>query len=76
MVVKLTLRKSEWLDDWYVVELAEHDGRQFLEQVGPRAFALRCSARLSDADIEGTVEEASALATEIRAQLGKEADHG
>ncbi len=26
--VPLTLRKSEGMEDWYLIERAEHDGRQ------------------------------------------------
>jgi hypothetical protein len=62
--VNLTLRKSDWLDDWYVIERAEHDGRTWLEPI-PGGLAFMCSARLGDADIEGTAAEMLAIADAI-----------
>lgn len=62
---KLTLRKSDWLDDWYVIELAEHDGKVWLE---PREHgaSLNHSGRFSDADVEGTKEEMLSIAAAIK----------
>lgn len=63
--MKLTIRKSEDLGDWYVIERAEHDGRSWFESTGLSSMALRCSSRFSDADVEGTALEMRALAKAI-----------
>ncbi len=63
--MKVVLRKSEWLDDWYIIERAQHEHRQHLEQVGSNAFALMCSSRISDADVEGCASEMLAIADAI-----------
>lgn len=64
--MKLTMRKSDHLGDWYIIERAEHDGREWLERTGPASMALRCSSRFSDADVEGTAFEMLALARAIK----------
>jgi hypothetical protein len=61
---KLTIRKTDCLDDWYLIELADHDGREWLEPVG-MGLAFRRSARFSDADVEGDGREMLALAAAI-----------
>lgn len=66
--MKLTLRKASMLDDWYIIERAEHDGRVWMESTGPNSSALRCSSRFSDADVEGTAEEMLAIADAIEAR--------
>lgn len=66
-MAKLTLRESG-LDDWYVIELAEHDGRTWLERDGNGCYGLRCSSRMSDADVEGTAAEMLAIANAIDAR--------
>lgn len=54
-------------DDWYTVIRAEHDGREWYEEVDKDCFAFRCSERLSpDACIEGTAEEMLAVADAIK----------
>jgi hypothetical protein len=67
MTQKLTLRKSDWLTDWYLIELAEHDDKTWLE---PRAHgaALMHSGRFSDADVEGEKQEMLAIAAAIKAR--------
>lgn len=50
----LTLRKSDFDADWYVIERAEHDGREWMEP--------------DNADVEGTAEEMRELARAIRAR--------
>ena len=62
--VALTLRKSENLDDWFVIERKEHDGRMWLEPI-EFGRALRCSARISDADVEGDAKEMQLIAEAI-----------
>lgn len=64
--MKLTLRKTVGMDDWYVIERAEHDGREWVEQIGPNSFSLCCSSRFSDADVEGHPEEMLAIAAGIQ----------
>lgn len=59
--VKLTLKKSDSLDDWYCIERAEHDGREWIAD-----GSFQCSSRISDADVEGTEEEMRAIAQGIR----------
>ena len=46
--MKLILLKTDVLDDWYVIERAEHDGRVWSEPVPgrPDVAVLRSSARL------------------------------
>lgn len=66
MSIKLTIRKSSDDWDWYVIERAEHDGRTWFEPTGPRSMSLRCSSRISDADIEGTAEDMLEIAKAIR----------
>lgn len=52
--------------DWYVIERAEHDGRVWLEPIGPNASALMCSSRIGNADIEGTYAEMVEIARAIK----------
>ena len=63
--MRLTLRKSEFLDDWYVIERAEHEGEPWVEDHGDGTGSLRDPARFSDADVEGTAAEMCAIATAI-----------
>jgi len=62
--VELTVRGGS-LDDWWVIERAEHGGREWFERTGPRSSALMCSSRIGDADVEGTESEMLALADAI-----------
>jgi hypothetical protein len=63
--MELTIRKSEWMSDWYIIERAEHDGREWLEDMGDNVLAYRCSSRMSDADVEGPAAEMLAIAGAI-----------
>ena len=63
--MKLTCVKSENIGDWYTIEKAEHEHRTWLEPMGHNAMALRCSSRISDADVEGTREEMLGIADAI-----------
>lgn len=65
--MKLTLRKSDWLDDWYVIERKEHENKQWLKPTHG-GFAFQRSSRISDADVEGTAEEMLAIAQSIKAK--------
>lgn len=63
---KLTIRHSENMGDWYVIERAEHDGRIWLEMdPDGRTGSVRCSSRFSDADVEGDSAEMLAIADAI-----------
>lgn len=62
--MKCIVKKSEWLDDWYVIERAEHDGRQWFDPC-EGGMIFRTSSRLTGADIEGTAAEMLAIATAI-----------
>lgn len=68
--MKLTIRHCDWMGDWYVIERAEHDGREWTEQTGPNSYALRTSARFSDADVEGDASEMLAIADAIERRDG------
>lgn len=52
------------LDDWYLIERAEHDGRSWFESI-PGGAALCLSSRISDADVEGTRAEMLGIAKAI-----------
>lgn len=66
--MKLTMRKYDTIDDWYIIERAEHDGREWMEETGPNSFALRRSSRITEADVEGHSYEMKAIAKAIRAR--------
>lgn len=65
--MKLTLVKSDGMDDWYIIERAEHDGRAWFEP-NEHGASLCMSSRFSDADVEGTAGEMLAVAAAIRAK--------
>lgn len=60
----LTIRKSDDIDDWYVIERAEHDGRQWLEKT-EYGYSFMTSARIGNADVEGTRDEMLAIAKAV-----------
>ena len=64
--MKIIMKKSDWMDNWYIIELAEHDGREWIENDGPNSFSFKTSARFSDADVEGTDAEMLAIASAIK----------
>lgn len=65
--MKLVCNKSDWLEDWYVIECAQHDGRSWLEP-HEGGLSFQCSERISNACVEGTLAEMKALATAIEAR--------
>ncbi len=65
MSTKLTVVKVDGMDDWYLIERAEHDGREWMERLGERGAQLMVSARISDADVEGFGSEMLAIADAI-----------
>lgn len=64
--MKIVLRKSESLGDWYVIERAEHDGRTWFEPTGHNTMTFMDSARISDACVEGSAAEMRQLAKAIK----------
>lgn len=62
--MKLTLKKSENIDDWYTIELAEHDNK-YWEEPTKHGFRLMYSGRISDACVEGPASEMLAIAEAI-----------
>lgn len=62
---RLTLRKSDWIENWYTIERLEHDNRVWLEQTGPRVASIQDSARISNADVEGEAHEMLQIADAI-----------
>lgn len=74
--MKLTIRKSDVLDDHYLIERAEHDGREWNDR---RTFAwVTCSVFCASrrlcgiggfsADIEGSAQEMLDIAQAIRSR--------
>ena len=62
--VPLTLRKSDMIDDWYLIERRNHDGRTWSEQT-EYGTSYQTSARISDADVEGCAHAMLGIATAI-----------
>lgn len=67
--MKLALKQSGSLEDWYLIEKAEHDGRIWMGR-NEYGMCLMSSARISDADVEGTAEEMKGIAKAIRERGG------
>ena len=67
MIEKLACVKSDSMDDWFTIEHAEHDGRQWME---PTTYGARLcySGRISDACVEGTAAEMLAIALAIESR--------
>lgn len=63
--MRLTIRKAEEIDNWYVIERAEHDGRGWFEN-GQHSTRYMTSARFSDADVEGPGADMLDVAAAIR----------
>lgn len=65
--VALMCRKCEGMTDWYLIERAEHDGREWLEPFKDGyGGSLQCSSRIGNADIEGSLADMVALAMAIK----------
>ena len=65
--MKIKLVKSDWLDDWYIIEKVEHDNEEWFKKT-EYGFALMCSSRISDADVEGSAAEMIEIAKAIIAR--------
>lgn len=66
--MKLALIKNDGMEDWFLIEKAKHDGRTWLAPFEGGGMMLMSSARISDADIEGTAEEMLGIANAIVAR--------
>lgn len=62
--MKLTIIKSDFMGNWYIIERAEHDGRTWLERADHGARVM-LSSRFSDADVEGDGAEMLEIANAI-----------
>lgn len=62
-----TLRPAESIDNWFIIERADHEHKGHFETLSAGSSAYRWSGRISDADIEGSRGEMQALAAAIRA---------
>lgn len=64
--MKLKLNHCDSLGDWYTIERAEHDGREWDEEVEEDCYRFMMSARLSpEACIEGDSREMRVVAHAI-----------
>lgn len=64
--MKITLVKSDWIEDWYTIEKSEHENRQWFAKAGANTYSMCDSARISDACIEGTGAEMLEIARGIK----------
>lgn len=62
----IVAKRSEDMGDWFTIEKAEHDGRQWLQPSGHGVMRFMLSCRISDACVEGTWSEMRALMEAIR----------
>lgn len=58
------------MDDWWLIERAEHDGTSGLERIEGGGLALWCASRITNADVEGFGSEMLALADAIERGAG------
>lgn len=67
--MRIRLNKCDALEDWFAIVRSEHDGREWMERIGPNSSRLMCSERLSpEACIEGSAAEMLAIAHAIKAE--------
>lgn len=71
---ELALRPTRHAPHVYAVERAAHDGRAWVEHVGDRAQRYMTSAKICDADVQGSADELLELASAIGAR-GEFAGH-
>ena len=64
--MKIVMKKSEWLDDWYLIVKAEHDGQEWFMRTASNSLRLMCSERISDACVEGDEHEMLGIAQAIK----------
>ena len=67
----MKIKLNQCYDDWFTIIRAEHDGKEWLEQVGPNSHQFMRSERLSpEACIEGSADEMLDIARAIKARRG------
>ena len=65
----MKIKLNQCYDDWFTIVRTEHDGKDWLEQVGPNSHQFMQSERLSpEACIEGPADEMIAIARAIKAR--------
>ena len=64
--MKIKLEKSDWLEDWYTIEKAEHNHAAWLQPIAGNGLTFMHSGRISDACVEGTAQEMLAIAQAIK----------
>jgi hypothetical protein len=62
---EIVLRKSKYDSNWYMIEWKNHANREWWERTGPNSSRFRRSARICDAEVEGTLEEMTSIARAI-----------
>lgn len=66
---KLTVRKSDAIDDWWCIERVDHENRESFVSTGHNSQRLDCSSRLgtgmNNCDIEGYGVEMKGIASAI-----------
>lgn len=66
----LVVRRCGHLDDWFLIQRAEHEGRQWIQPVEPGVSRFMCSSRISDADVEGSWDEMRVIVQAIQERSG------
>lgn len=69
---RIILVKSDCIEDWYMIEKAEHEHRTWWEDTGPNSVKMCDSARISDACVEGTGAEMLGIARGIKSRTRTE----
>lgn len=63
----MKIKLNHCFDEWYSIIRAEHDGREWIENIDTNTSRFMCSERLSpEACIEGTSEEIIEVALAIK----------
>jgi hypothetical protein len=61
----IVLVKSDVLPDWYVIERKYHSGYEGWEKDSENSYRLVMASRISDASVEGSLEEMKSIANAI-----------
>lgn len=64
--MKIIMKHSDWLDDWYTIEKIEHENIQEFRAIDEDSLFFYDSARISDACVEGFQEEMIQIAKAIK----------
>lgn len=71
--MKITIRKSEHLPDWYLIVRAEHDNKTWVETIGDTRYFMKSERLSPEACIEGTSEEMIDIANAIKSRNSESA---